>query len=82
MRALGVVQAVIVDQEIPEDLPFHDRLLDDPRNIRLLDVAVPNPLRINHDGWTVLALIQATGVIHPNQTAKARPLEFGLERRP
>src|SRR5437899_6872796 len=61
--AIGIVQARVGDQQVVEDLAAEDRLGHDPGDILGAHPPVPDPLRIDHHGWAVFALLQAAGMI-------------------
>lgn len=80
MRAFGVVEAVIGDQEVGQDLAAENGALDDALDVGDLHTAVPDTLRIDDEGGAVLALVEASGVIGACPAREARALELGLER--
>jgi hypothetical protein len=47
-------------------------LFDDSPRANFVDVGVPYILRVDHNHWTVAALIHAAGVIDPHGTTIAR----------
>src|SRR5579875_772986 len=82
MRTIGIIQAIVRDQQVVEDLAPQDCPADDPWHVLDLDPSVPDPLRINHDRRAVLALLQATCVIGPDQRPEPGLLQLPLERVP
>src|SRR5690348_4625984 len=57
MRAIGIVQAIVGDEEVVEDLAAEDRPRHDPGHVLDRDPAVPDPLRVDHHRRPVLALL-------------------------
>lgn len=82
MGAVGIVQAAIGNHEIVEDFPSQDRSGDDPGDVLGGDSAIPDSLRIDHHGRSVLALVKAARMIGPGQYAESGLLEFQLESVP
>jgi hypothetical protein len=82
MGTVGIVQAALGNQQIVEDLPSQDGLGDDSRDVVDRDLAIPDPLRINHHGWTMFALVKAASVIGAGESTETRFLELGLESTP
>src|SRR5262245_25897099 len=80
MRTIGIVQAVVRDQQLVDDLARQDRPVHDPGHVLDLDPAVPDPLRIDHHGRTMFALLQAARVVGAHERAEAGPLELPFER--
>jgi hypothetical protein len=58
-----IVKAVVRNQQIVKDFSPYERSRDNPRNVVKADLAVPDPLRINHYSGTMFALIEATRVV-------------------
>jgi len=81
MGAVGIVQARVGYRQVIQDFAPHDRLGHDPRDVPDLYPTVPDSLGIDDDRWTVLALIEATGVIGPRQATETRGIQLLLERR-
>ena len=79
MGTVGIVQAAFGNQEIIEDFSSQDRFGDDPGNVFDGDPAIPDSLGIDHDGRSVLALVEAAGMIGPGQGAESGLPEFDLE---
>jgi hypothetical protein len=79
---VDVVQAIVGDQEVGQDLAPEDSLGDNARHILDLDAAIPDALRVNHDRWAVLALLEATGMIRTRQRTESGLLECDLEGLP
>ena len=79
MGAVGIVQTAFGNQEIVEDFSSQDRFRDDPGNVLEGDSAIPDSLGIDHDGRSMLALVEAARVIGPGQSAEAGLPEFDLE---
>src|SRR5262249_5580838 len=77
--AIGVVQAGVGDQEVIEDLPPDEGLLDDPGHVLGRHAAVPDPLGVDHDGRAVLALIEAARVVGAGERPEAGLLQGLLE---
>lgn len=61
-------------------LSADDMRVDDLVNIGFGDVAVPDGLGIYHDVWSVLALIEAAGLIGADSALQATLGEFLLEK--
>ena len=80
MGTVWIVETAFRNQEIVQDLPLQDGLADDPGDIRERDLAVPDTLRVDHDGRAMLALIETTSVIGPGQRAEPGFPELDLER--
>lgn len=59
MRTVLGIQALLGHSQPLDRPPANQVLLDNRDRIFRLHAAVPNRLWINHDHWTVLALIQA-----------------------
>ena len=78
--AVGVVQAIIGDHQVVQDLAAQDRLGHDSRHILDLDPSIPDSLRIDHHRRSVLALLQAPGMVCACQRTKPGLLELFLER--
>ena len=57
------VQAVVVQAEAFDRLSADDVGVNDFVDVGLGDRAIPDGVRINHDIWTVLALVQASGLV-------------------
>src|SRR5262249_20393424 len=70
------------DEQVIEDLASEDGPGHDPRHVFDPHPAIPDPLRVDHHRGTVLALLQATGVVSPGQHPEPGSLEFLLERLP
>jgi hypothetical protein len=79
---VGVVQAIIGDDEVIENLTADQGLGDDPRHIVGPDAAVPDGLRIDHDDRTMLALIETAGLVDSRPTPEPGPFQFLLEGVP
>src|SRR5271157_2489269 len=79
MGTVGIVQAAFGNQEIIEDFSSQDRFGDDPGYVFGGDPAIPDSLGIDHDGRSVLALVEAARMIGPGQGAKSGLPEFDLE---
>src|SRR5271157_2682459 len=79
MGTVGIVQAAFGNQEIIEDFSSQDCFGDDPGNVLGGDPAIPDSLGIDHDGRSVLALVEAAGMIGPGQGAESGLPEFDLE---
>ena len=56
---LTAVELFVGDAEVFEDAAVNDRFFDDARHVGELDAAVPDGLRVNYDGRTELALVEA-----------------------
>lgn len=73
MGAAGVVEAFVGDAQVFEDSTLDQGFFHDAGDVRQLHMAVPDPLRIDDDDGTVLALVEAAGVVGaafgPRQTA-------------
>jgi len=79
MGTVGIVKAAFGNQEIIEDFSSQDCFGDDPGNVLGGDPAIPDSLGIDHDGRSVLALVEAAGMIGPGQGAESGLPEFDLE---
>jgi len=79
MGTVGIVKAAFGNQEIIEDFSSQDCFGDDPGNVLGGDPAIPDSLGIDHDGRSVLALVEAAGMIGPGQEAESGLPEFDLE---
>ena len=79
MRAIRIVQTLVGDQQVVQDLASQDRLGHDPGHVIDGDPSVPDPLRINDDGRSVLALLQASRMIRTGQRAEPGVFQFFLE---
>ena len=71
MFAIGIVEAVRADQQIVQNSIVQDRFFNDARNIFDFDVTVEDPLRVNRDTRTVLALIETAGRVGSDQRAES-----------
>jgi hypothetical protein len=80
MRTGRIIEAGINDQEIVQNLAFHDRLLDDSWYVFDRHLPIPNPLGIDHDGRPMLALIETASAIGSHQRASPDATEFLLKR--
>lgn len=65
--------------QILDNAAADNRFLDNSTNIRLGDVAVPDLLRIDDDGRSELALIEAAGLVGANAAGQAAAFEFRFE---
>jgi hypothetical protein len=74
------VQAVVGQQQTLDGFAADDVRLDDFVEVSFGDVSVPDGIRIDHDIRTVLALIEATGLIGAHFALKAAFREFLLEQ--
>ena len=79
MGTVGIVQAAFGNQEIIEDFSSQDRFGDDPGYVFGGDPAIPDSLGIDHDGRSVLALVEAARMIGPGQGPESGLPEFELE---
>jgi len=79
MGTVGIVQAAFGNQEIIEDFSSQDCFGDDPGNVLGGDPAIPDSLGIDHDVRSVLALVEAAGMIGPGQGTESGLPEFDLE---
>jgi hypothetical protein len=79
MRAIGIVEAIVGDQEIVEDLAIDDGTGDDPGDILGRDRPIPDALGVNDHDRPVLALVEAAGVIGPGGPGDPGLVEFLLE---
>jgi hypothetical protein len=74
-----LVQCFVGDLQIGQQPIGNNGFLDDPRYIVELHVSVPDSLRIDHDGWSEFALVEATGAVDAYQGSKSPPLDLGFE---
>ena len=79
MGTVGIVQAAFGNQEIIEDFSSQDRFGDDPGYVFGGDPAIPDSLGIDHDGRSVLALVEAARMIGPGQGPESGLPELELE---
>src|SRR3954469_21003463 len=79
VRTVWVIQAGVGDQEVGEDLATDQRLRDDPRHVLDLHPAVPDAQGIDDDRRPVLALLEASRLVRPDQRAQPGLLHLGLE---
>jgi hypothetical protein len=80
MRAIGIVQTPIRNHQVIQYLAPHNRFGYDSRDIRDRHPAVPDALRIDHDCWTVFALLEAACVIRSTQQTETSVVQLILER--
>ena len=59
-----------------QNMPFHD-LCD----VSFCTHPVPHSLRIDHDTWAELTMIEATGLVCSDETFEIQPFRFALEVR-
>jgi hypothetical protein len=74
-----------IEARFGEPKPFHglppdDVRLDDFIHIDFGDVAIPDCVRIDHDVWSMLALIEAAGLIGANLAFQAALGELLFEQ--
>lgn len=62
-----------------DDFAFQDVTFDDLCNIGFSSHPVPDALRINHDAWSILAMVQTAGLIGAHDAFEADALHFFLE---
>jgi hypothetical protein len=62
-----------------QDSTLHDRFSHNSRNIFLANSAVPDCLRVDHQGGSMLALIQAFRPIRTNLATQALFVQFDLK---
>ncbi len=79
MGTVGIVQAAFGNQEIIEDFSSQDRFGDDPGYVFGGDPAIPDTQGIDHDGRSVLALVEAARMIGPGQGPESGLPELELE---
>ena len=79
MRTVRVVEAVLCDLQARHWPPADDVLLHDLLDIGRQDVAVPNGLGIHHDGWAVLALVEAPRLVSTHGGTCRGLAQAGLE---
>ena len=79
MRAVGVIEASVIDEEVVEDFAAEEGFLDDAGDIFESDAAVPDALGVDDDGGAMLALVEAAGLVGPSEVAEAGFLEFLFE---
>src|SRR5437667_11624460 len=63
-------------QEPLDDLPSDDVLLHDLGHVRLGAGPVPDAFRVYDDAGPVLAVIQTTGLVRPNDRFEPQPVHF------
>ena len=78
--AVAIVEAFGADEQIVQHSIVQDRFFDYPRNILDLDVPVKDPLRINRDARSMLALIETAGRVRSHERPQPARLHFRLER--
>jgi hypothetical protein len=70
VRAGFGVDALVCEAK-PLDWTAVDKVfLDDLLGIFGLDVAIPDGLRVDDDGWAMLALVEAAGLVDTNRAAE------------
>jgi len=83
MRATFGIQALLGHAEPLHGAAAHQVLFDDCSGIGRLDIAVPDGLGIDDDGWSVLALVQAAGLVDADAGAEAggfgQLLQLGMQ---
>src|SRR5438309_11656638 len=65
-------------QEPLDDLPSDDVLLHDLGHVRLGAGPVPDAFGVHDDAGPVLAVIQTTGLVRPNDPFEPQPVHFLL----
>lgn len=63
VRADGGVEAVVGDAEPLDGTASDEVFTDDLGDVFDLDSAVPYGFRVDNDGWAVLALLEASGLV-------------------
>ena len=66
MRTTLCIQARIGQPQPIYRPPVEQMLVHDLLHIPRIDKPIPNRIRIHHQGRSVLALVQARGLIHPD----------------
>ena len=73
-----------IETRISDAQAFHRTFANDVRlynfvHVREGYIAVPDAFGVHHDGWAVLALVQATGLIRPHLGLNSDLGQLGLE---
>ena len=74
VRARLRIDALIRQAQPLHRTPVNQVLLHNLRGIFGLNMPVPDPFRIYHHGWTVLALIETAGFVDTDRAAQPRGL--------
>jgi hypothetical protein len=78
------VDATLRQAETLDRPASHKVFADNFFHIRGLDRAVPDCIRVDDDGWAMLALVKAASLISPNRSGEAGGLqlvfEYGMQR--
>ncbi len=65
MRTRFCIQAIGSEAQPLHGTPMAQMLLNDLIEILIPDKSIPDLFRVNHDSGAVLALLQATRLVHP-----------------
>ncbi len=79
MRTDCRVQAVIGDEQALDWTACNKVLTHDLRHIIDFDGAIPNGLRVDDNGWAMLALLEASGFVDADAGDKASSLDGVFE---
>jgi hypothetical protein len=80
MRADRSIQALVSDDE-PFNRPASDEVFAyDLGHVFNFDSTVPDSFRIDDDRWTMLALVEASGLVHADRSTNAGGPHSVLER--
>src|SRR2546428_6010232 len=74
----GLGQLMAGHKEALDDLPSHDVLLHDLGHVLLGACPVPDTFRVHDDAGPVLAVIQAAGLVRPDDPFEPQPFHFLL----
>lgn len=81
VRANGGVEAVVCDEKALDGTAADEVFADDLGNIFDLDPTVPDGFRVDDDGWAMLALLKASGLVDADAGDETGSLCSVLEGR-
>lgn len=73
------VEAFVGESEALDGAPANQVLVDDLGRVFRSDVAIPDGLRIDNDGWAVFALVKAASLVDADARAEAGGLHELLD---
>jgi hypothetical protein len=79
MLATVGVNAALSQPQALDGTVSYDVRLDDLGDVRHLHVSIPDALGIYHYGWTVLALVEASGFVGADGVLQSEKGKMGLE---